>query len=369
MEYRSRGIQRLQLVLDIQRVEDIRGIIHRKVGTVGIVGRIPILARRLDIRPFGPVVFCQAVRSGFRRRRLQIIQFSVFLLIIRKPVSHMIQHIFRELLGARIGHIAAQPSGVQTRFVHADQADGGEMVVKASQIPFGVGVKSSIQQLGDHLSLHMEGTGGKIHQTVQPPVKILLVFCQVSDTGHIDGHHAHGTGALAGTEIAAGFLSQFAQIQTQTAAHTPHIAGLHITVDIVGKVRRAVFCCHLKKQAVILRVGPVEIGSDGIGRNRILESPSVGIPFDHGLDKGLVDHIHLFFAVFIFKVHLFAAHDGRKFRQIVGNCPVQSDIGKRSLGSPPTGCIDAVDEGFDTLFHLRIRQMIRLDKGRQIRIK
>ena len=61
----------------------------------------------------------------------------------------MVQHILRELLGLCIGQILTQPGGVQAGFVHADKADGGEVIVEASEIMLGVGIQSLVQQLGN----------------------------------------------------------------------------------------------------------------------------------------------------------------------------------------------------------------------------
>ena len=73
------------------------------------------------------------------------------------------------------------------------------------------------------------------------------------------------------------FLAQLPQIQPQAAAHAAHVTGLHVGVDIVGEIGRTVFGGHLKEQAVVLRLGPVEILRDGIGGDGVLEAAAVGI--------------------------------------------------------------------------------------------
>ena len=87
---------------------------------------------------------------------------------------------------------------------------------------------------------------------VQPCIEVSLVLGLVSDSWHVDGHHAHGTGALAGAEESACLLAQLPEVQTETAAHAADIAWLHITVDIVGEVGRSVLGCHLKQKPVVL---------------------------------------------------------------------------------------------------------------------
>ena len=104
-----------------------------------------------------------------------------------------------------------------------------------------------------------------------------------------------------------------------------HVAWFHIAVDVVGEVRGTVFCSHFEQQTVILRIGPVKIGCDGVGRDRVLEPLPVGISLDHRLNKCPVDHIHLFFTITICKVLFFPAHDRRQIGEVIWNSPVQCD--------------------------------------------
>ena len=69
---------------------------------------------------------------------------------------------------------------------------------------------------------------------------------------------------------------------------------------------RYIDACHGEEESVVFSIGPVEVFGDGISRDRILESSALIIAFDHDFDKGLVDHIHLFFALAIGEVHLFS---------------------------------------------------------------
>ena len=50
----------------------------------------PMLSGRLDAGPALSVVLCQTVRGTLRRGRLQIVEVSVLLLIIRQTLSHMV---------------------------------------------------------------------------------------------------------------------------------------------------------------------------------------------------------------------------------------------------------------------------------------
>ena len=100
-----------------------------------------------------------------------------------------------------------------------------------------------------------------------------------------------------------------------------------------------------------------------------MESASVCISFDHRLDKGTVDHIHLFFAVFIAEVLRLAAHDRRKLGKVSRNRPVQCDVGEWCLRTPAARCIYAVYKRFDAFLDFQIVQIVHFDKRCQIRVK
>ena len=102
------------------------------MGGVGVIRGISRLACGLDCRPALSVVLCQTVCGTFRRCRFQIIKVAVLLLIIGQTVSHMIQHFLGKFLGPLVGHVRTEPVGIQSHFVHTDQTDGGEMVVKGA---------------------------------------------------------------------------------------------------------------------------------------------------------------------------------------------------------------------------------------------
>ena len=268
-----------------------------------------------------------------------------------------------------MGQVLPQPLGVQAHLVHADEADGGEVVFKGAQVVFGVGVQARVHQLGDDGALHLQAPGGDVHHVVQPLIELLRRLAQVGDPGQVDGHHAHGAGGLAGAEVAAGLLPQLPQVQPQAAAHAAHVTGLHVGVDVVGEVGGAVLGGHLEQQPVVLRVGPVEVPGDGVGGDGVLEAPAVGVALGHDLDERLVHHVHFLLAVAVGEVLLLAAHDGRQVLQVLGHGPVQGDVGERRLGAPAAGGVHAEHEGLDALLDLFLGEVVHLDKGGQVGVK
>ena len=243
------------------------------------------------------------------------------------------------------------------------------MILKTSKISLGIRIQSLIQKSADHISLDVKRSRGDIHHVIQALIKFLRCSGKICDTWHIDSYNTYRTCTLTGTEETAALFAELTEIQAETAAHAADVARFHITVDVVGKIRSTVLGSHLKEKSVILGIGPVKFLCDGISRDRILESTSVGISLDHGLDKCLIDHIHLFLAVFILEVHILAAYDGRKFCKVIRNSPVQCNIGKRCLGSPAARCVHPIYKRLNAFLHFRIRKVVHLYKRSQIGIK
>ena len=142
---------------------------------------------------------------------------------------------------------------------------------------------------------------------VESLVEVFLVGGKVSDAWDVEGDDTDGTGGFARTEEATRLLTEFTQVETETAAHGADVAWLHIGVDVVGEIWSAIFRGHLEEKLVVLGFRPVEILGDGIGWDWILEAAAVRVAFDHGLDEGFVDHRHFLFAITIFEVHLLTA--------------------------------------------------------------
>ena len=243
------------------------------------------------------------------------------------------------------------------------------MVVKASKISLRVRIQSLIQKPADHISLDMKRSCGDIHHVVQALIKFLRRSGKICDTRHIDGNNAYRACALTGAKESTTLFTELTEIQTEAAAHAADVAWLHITVDIIGKIRSTVLGSHLKEKTVVLGIRPVEFLCDGIGRDRILESTSVGISLDHGLDKCLIDHIHFFLTVFVFEIHVLAAYDSRKLCKVVWNGPVQCNVGKWCLSAPAAWSIYAIYKGLNAFLNLRIGKVVCLYKRCQISIK
>ena len=179
---------------------------------------------------------------------------------------------------------------------------------------------------------------------VKSLVEVFLVLRLICDTWKVDCYNANRSCAFAGTEESSGLLPELSEIKAETAAHRPYIGRLHIGVDVVGEIRRAILCSHLEKKLVILILRPVEILRDGVCRDRILESSTLRISFDHYLDEGLVDHISFLLAFAICEAHVLSADKSRNIPQVLRDYPVESDVCERCLGSPSGWSVHTIYE-------------------------
>lgn len=369
VEHRAGRIESLQLVLDVESGEDVARVSDGKVRTVGVVGHVVHIACADDVGISFSVVFCKTIGSGFCRRCFEVVQITVFFLIVAEFFTHEVEHFLGEFLRFFVRHILSDPVCVEAGLVHAHKTDCGEVVSERAEVSLGVGIKSFVEKFGDDVSLDFERASGHVHKAFELFEEFFFGFAHVRDARHIYGYDADRTRRLAAAEEAARFFAEFAQVKTQAAAHTAHVAGLHVGVDVVGEVRSAVFCRHREEKAVVFGVRPVEVSRDGVSRNRILEASAVGVTLDHDLDKRLVDHRHFFDAVFIFEVHFLAADDCGKFRQIVWHNPVERDVGERCLRTPTRRRVDAVNEGLDALFDFFVREVVNLYERCEIRVE
>ena len=212
---------------------------------LGIVGCCPLM-RRDDVREMYLVMFGKPVRGGLGRGRLQIVKITVLFLIIRQTLAHMLENTDGKFLRLFMGQILAQPSGIKPCFVHAEKSDGREVIVKAAEIPFGIGIQPFFHQLADCHAFDLQTAGGNVHHPVKTGKELSLVCREIGDARHIDGNNADGAGGFAAAEKSAGLSAKLTQIKPQTAAHTAYIGRLHIRIDVVGKIGGAEFRRHFK---------------------------------------------------------------------------------------------------------------------------
>ena len=174
---------------------------------------------------------------------------------------------------------------------------------------------------------------------------------------------------LPKSEKAARFAAQLMEIRSDPLIGNPHVTRCQTTADVICKIRRTVVGSQGKQEPVSFIIGPVKIRSQSIGWDRILKTQSAGIALQHGLQKCPVHHIQFLLAFPIGELHLLSAHNGLLLRHVLRYHQIQGNMGKWCLRSPSARRIDAENKCLHAFFHPVIGKVVRLDKGRQIRIK
>ena len=281
----------------------------------------------------------------------------------------MVEDLDGEIVGFFVGEVLADPPCVEASLIHADKADGREVIIEASEIVLGVGIEAGFEKGRDGLPLDRQGPGCNIHEMVEPSIEIVFVGREISEPRHIEGDDADRPGRFARTEVAAALLTKLAKVESESATHGANVAWLHVAIDVVREIRGTVLGGHREQKPVVFGVRPIEVLRDGISWNRVLEAASIGIAFDHDFDEGLVDHSHFLDTVLVFEWHFLAADDAVELGHVIGHRPVEGDVGERRLSSPTRRSVDAIDEALDGLLYFLIGKVVCLDERSEIRIE
>ena len=182
VEHRAACVEGLELVLYVQCGEHVLRVAHRQVAGIGVVGR-PALVGGDDIGVLCLIVLGKAIGGGLGRGGLQIVEVSILLLIIAQPLPHVLQHPNGKVLRLLMGEVLAEPVGVQARLIHADEADGGKVIVEAAEVALGVGVQPLLHQPLDGGALDLQTAGGYVHHVIQPGEEIRFILGKICNTG------------------------------------------------------------------------------------------------------------------------------------------------------------------------------------------
>jgi len=239
-----------------------------------------------------------------------------------------------------------------------------ETLLHLPQIIFGVGIEIAVGEFFQYLTLRFQAFPGNDHQSFQALEKFALRSGEVANPRHVDGDDAYGTGQGMGPEQASPPSLQVPVVDAQPAAHAPGILGTHIGVDEIGEIGHPVFGRHFP-ETVKVRIFPIEVPCDIVGRDRKGKDPTLGIAGGHDLEKRLVEQIHL---ILVFAVGFplrNAADDHMLIRVVPGHGDIEGNVGKGSLKPYPGGNVDIEDELLEDLLDLLVIEAIGADKGCQ----
>ena len=166
---------------------------------------------------------------------------------------------------------------VADHLVDAVDADRREVVAQRAEVALGVREEPLVDQPLDHLALHLEAVLRVAEQLVEALVEADLVAgVEVAQPRAVDRHHADRAGLLGGAEEPVAALQQLAQVELQPAAHRPDHVRLQLGVEEVLEVRQPVLRRH-REQRLAVRVVPVEVRRDVVGRDREREHAALGV--------------------------------------------------------------------------------------------
>ena len=291
-----------------------------------------------------------------------------------QQVAQKVHHLEREGLSFHGADILADK--VEAGFVHADDADGGEVILPIGaaalfdlpKVEARIGVEIFFGEFFQHLALDGQTFHGLAHPGLQALEEILFPIGQVSDTGQIDRHHPDGSGQRIGAEQAPAAFEQFAVVQAQAAAHGAGVLRRHVRVDEVGKVGDAVLGGHLPDQ-IEIGIVPVEIGRDVIRGNGKGKYPALGVAGHHHFGKGTVDEVHFGLELGVGGIQFPAAHDHRLVSENRRYGKIHGNVGERCLEANPGGNIDIEDKLLERLLHLVVSQFVVTHERRQQRVE
>ena len=93
MEYGTRGVKGLKLILNVECREDIVGKVNGKMRGVGVIGRLVLsrIGRGLDVGITAKVVLRKTEGGRLRGSSLKVVEITVHLLIVGETLSHMVE--------------------------------------------------------------------------------------------------------------------------------------------------------------------------------------------------------------------------------------------------------------------------------------
>ena len=185
----------------------------------------------------------------------------------------------------------------------------------------------------------------------------------MSEAGAVEGDHPDGPGLFGGAEEPIAAFEQFAQVKLEAAAHGPNVAGIQVGVDEVLEVGQPVARGHVE-QGVGVGAVPVEVTGDVVGGDGEGEHASISIAFRHHVDERPVDQRHFFREVPVAEIAHVATDEGIVLGYVGGAGPVEGEVGKGGLRSPPAGHIEIENKLLHALPDVAVVKVIEPDKRR-----
>ena len=140
-------------------------MIDRDLGGVGVIDILPESRLQYVRKPL-PVFLGETIGRAFRRRRFEIVEIAGFLLIGDQLPAHMIQDVEAQLNSALVGDVIGIAREIPDHFVHAVDADRGEMIAEEGQVAGRIGIEAAVVHFLREDSFLLKRGLGDVHQPV-----------------------------------------------------------------------------------------------------------------------------------------------------------------------------------------------------------
>ncbi len=231
-----------------------------------------------------------------------------------------------------------------------------------SEVDLGVGHHALLEHVVDDLALGLEGVLGDRHELLQAGEEVLLRGRLERGPVEVDRDDADGAGRIAGAPDAPRPAHELALVEVEPAAHGPDVAGVHFRADVVLEVGDAVLGRGVEEELGLGRI-PIELLAEVVGRDGEGEDAALEVALDHDLEEGPVDPVDLLLVVAVTGVELHAADDGLLVLHVLGDGPVEGQVGEGRLPAPAAGDVEAEDELLHVLLDVLVAEVVVADEG------
>ncbi len=170
VEDRPAGVEPLQLLLMLQRLEGVLGPAHRKLAGVRVVGRA-LRPGLDDLRPALLILPRESVRRTLSGCGLQVVEMPRLLLDRHQSLPDVVQQVNRELSPPLIRDVMLAVREVGDALVDAVHADRAEVIAQAPEVALCVGKQAVIYTSLHCLALEFKALRGDLKQGVQPLIE------------------------------------------------------------------------------------------------------------------------------------------------------------------------------------------------------
>ena len=196
MQDRAARVLALQDFLIFQSLEGIVGVANGKLRGVRVV-RLFLGSGLEDSRVVQAVSLRETVGRAFGGCCLEVVHVAGGFLEFHHPLTDVVEDCAAHVEARGIGDVVGIAREVADHFVHAVDADGGEVIVQVAQVALRVREETVIHVVLNRFTLCFQAFRADVDQSVQFLDEALHVSREtVTQARHVNGDNTDGTGQL-----------------------------------------------------------------------------------------------------------------------------------------------------------------------------